>query len=137
MATPVPASFAELLDRAITEPGVISTAYRKFHNYSLGNVLLAWSQCLERGIAPGPLATFQRWKELGRYVRKGEKAITLCRGDAVLRCARPEGVEYSRGYIPNCWGKGNPIPERSAQRVLRVTDQILRAGRADAMEARS
>ena len=35
-------------------------------------------QCHERGIAPGPMATFPRWKELGRHVRKGEKALTLC-----------------------------------------------------------
>jgi hypothetical protein len=24
------------------------------------------------------MATFPKWKELGRHVRKGEKAITLC-----------------------------------------------------------
>jgi antirestriction factor ArdC-like protein len=35
-------------------------------------------QCIERGIQPGPLATFPKWKELGRHVKKGEKAITLC-----------------------------------------------------------
>ena len=35
-------------------------------------------QCHERGITLGPLATFPRWKELGRHVRKGEKALTLC-----------------------------------------------------------
>ena len=45
-------SFAELLASAVTEPGIISTAYQQFHNYSLGNQLLAWSQCLERGIQP-------------------------------------------------------------------------------------
>jgi antirestriction protein ArdC len=43
----------------------------------LGNQLLALSQCMARGIQPGPIATFQRWKELGRYVRRGEKAITV------------------------------------------------------------
>ena len=26
---------------------------------------------------PGPLATFKNWKELGRHVKKGEKAISL------------------------------------------------------------
>ncbi len=36
------------------------------------------SQCAEREIPPGPMATFPRWKELGRHVRKGQKAITLC-----------------------------------------------------------
>jgi hypothetical protein len=78
-------SFADLLRSAVTDPGVISSAYRQFHQYSLGNQLLALSQCLARGIQPGPMATFQRWKELGRYVRKGEKALTLCRPVTVTR----------------------------------------------------
>jgi len=249
-------SFADLLRSAVTEPGILSDAYRQFHNYSIGNQLLAWSQCLARGIQPGPMATFPRWKELGRYVRKGEKAITLCQpvtikrtsetedsqGDAevftrfvyrphwfvlaqtdgadipptriptwdatralsaldvtevpfdatngnvlgfahgrsiainpvnpmlhktrfhelahvllghtaeglqadgevtprnlreceaeavaLLCCAALElpGVEHCRGYIQAWWGSGNPIPERSAQRVLKVADQILKAG---------
>jgi antirestriction protein ArdC len=257
MATPAPATFAQLLEHAVNEPGILSSAYRQFYGYSLGNVLLALSQCLARGIQPGPIATFQRWKELGRFVRRGEKAITLCRpvtvkrttpGDddteqtsaatwfvyrpfwfvlaqtdgkalptteppswnaaraltaldvqevafaslngntlgyaqgrtiavnpvnplphktrfhelahvllghtaegeqhdgeltprnlreceaesvALLCCAALEllGIEYSRGYIQAWWGKGNPIPEKSAQRILKVADQILRAGR--------
>src|SRR5688572_27425587 len=85
MATPAPASFATLLEKAVNDPGTISAAYTAFHNYSIGNQLLAWSQCMERGIQLGPIATFQRWKELGRYVRKGEKAITLCRPVTVKR----------------------------------------------------
>jgi antirestriction protein ArdC len=249
-----PAAFADLLARAVSEPGVISAAYRQFHNYSIGNQLLAWAQCLARRIPPGPMATFPRWKELGRYVRKGEKALTLCqpvtvtrkaddgsdddeartwfvyrsrwfvlaqtdgqdlpetaapawdraralaaldiaelpfdmadgnvlgfarrRGIAIspvnphpfktlfhelghvllghtsegeqsdgeitprsLREAEAEavallccealglpGAEECRGYIQSWWGTGNPIPERSAQRILRVADQILKAG---------
>ena len=254
---PSVASFADLLVSAVTEPGTLSAAYRQFHNYSLGNQLLAWGQCLGRGIQPGPMATFPRWKELGRYVRKGEKAITLCQpvtvkrtvesdegpsedvaftrfvyrphwfvlaqtdgteipptpiptwdagralaaldvteipfehtdgnclgyalgrsiainpvnqtphktrfhelahvllghtveglqadGEitprnlreceaeavALLCCAALElpGVDQSRGYIQAWWGNGNPIPERSAQRILKAADQILRAGR--------
>jgi hypothetical protein len=70
--------WAELLQRAVTEPGIISQAFTRFHNYSMGNQLLAWCQCERRGIAPGPIATYPRWKELSRYVKKGEKAITLC-----------------------------------------------------------
>src|SRR5206468_4066133 len=73
-----PASFAELLRSAITEPGIISNCYRAFHDYSMGNQLLAWAQCAQRGIAPGPISTFVGWKTKNRYVRKGEKAITLC-----------------------------------------------------------
>jgi antirestriction protein ArdC len=70
--------FAELLSRALTEPGVVSRAYSAFHGYSVGNQILALVQCAERGIMPGPIATFMGWKDKGRYVRKGEKAIVLC-----------------------------------------------------------
>jgi antirestriction protein ArdC len=249
-------SFSELLQQAVYEPGTISAAYSQFHNYSFGNQLLAWAQCIEREITPGPLATFPRWNELGRHVRKGEKALTLCMpvtikrkreeadteadhevfthfvyrnrwfvvsqtdGQAIPEHVAPEweceraltalnvqeipfdllngnclgfarersiainpinshphktrfhelahvllghtsegsqadseqtprnlkeceaeavallccaalslpGVELSRGYIQSWWGQGNPIPERSAQRVLKVADQILKAG---------
>jgi hypothetical protein len=59
-----------------------------------------------------------------------------CEAEAValLCCAALElpGVECCRGYIQSWWGQGNPIPERSAQRVLKVADQILRAGTVDA-----
>jgi antirestriction protein ArdC len=258
---PSVSTFADLLVSAVNEPGTISAAYRQFHNYSLGNQLLAWSQCMARGIQPGPLATFHRWKELGRYVRRGEKALTLCRPVTVKRtkateddgedgtvtwfvykpywfvlsqtdgadlppveipkwdrtralaaldvtespfdltngnvlgfardrsiavsplnpmphktcfhelahvllghtaegtqadddltprnlreceaeavalicCAALElpGVEYACGYIQKWWGQ-NPIPERSAQRILKAADQILKAGTDDQGEA--
>ena len=50
---------------------------------------------------------------------------------ALLCCAALNlpGVEFSRGYIQSWWGAGNPIPERSAQRILKVANQILVAGR--------
>ena len=70
--------WTELLQKAVTEPGIVSTAFSRFHSYSVRNQLLALMQCSERAIDPGPLATYPRWKELGRYVRKGQKAITLC-----------------------------------------------------------
>src|SRR5215472_14480574 len=71
-------TWAELLAQAVTEPGLILAAYSRFWNYSLGNQLLAMLQCRQRGLEPGPLATFPRWKELGRHVKKGEKALVLC-----------------------------------------------------------
>jgi antirestriction protein ArdC len=256
-------SFADLLRSAVTEPGTVSAAYRQFHNYSIGNQLLAWSQCLGRGIQPGPMATFPRWKELGRHVRRGERAITLCQPVTVKRPAdatddtdeadvfirfvyRPHwfvlaqtegaelppapiptwdaaralatldvteipfdetdgnvlgfargrsiainpvnpmpyktrvhelahvllghtaegvqtdgeitprnlreceaeavallccaaldlpGVDCSRGYIQSWWGAGHPIPERSAQRILKTADQILKAGSEPATDS--
>jgi hypothetical protein len=259
--SPSAASFANLLRSAVSDPGVVSAAYGQFHNYSLGNQLLAWGQCRARGLQPGPMATFPKWKELGRNVRKGEKAITLCQPVTVKRPAHADdecgvftrfihkphwfvlaqtdgaeiepvpipswnaaralsvlnvvevsfdatngnvlgfarersiainpvnpmphktrfhelahvllghtgegplndgdvtprdlreceaeavallclaaldlpGIEQCRGYVQHWWGHGNPIPERSAQRILKVADQILRAGRRDAEEVR-
>lgn len=92
-------TFAELLEKAVTEPGMISQAYSAFHNYSFGNQLLAYCQCLEREIPIGPIATFMGWKEKGRYVKKGEKAITLC---MPVTCKRTEksddGIEETVGF---------------------------------------
>ncbi len=73
-----PANWAQLLVDAVNTPGTLSGAYRQFWNYSVGNQLLAWSACLSRGLQPGPINTFRRWLELGRHVKKGETAITLC-----------------------------------------------------------
>src|SRR5437870_4989714 len=87
-------SWAALLNEAVTKPGFIHEAYSRFHNYSLGNQLLALFQCLARGIQPGPLATFPRWKELGRFVKKGEKALTLC---MPLSCKRTKTVTAEDG----------------------------------------
>lgn len=249
-----PVAFSTLLERAVNEPGIISRAYQQFHNYSFGNMLFAAVQCSAREIPLGPMATYNRWRELGRHVRKGEKALTLCQpvtikkqdddnegepgvlvrftyrnrwfvlaqtdgqdlpaaelpswyraralaalgvaevpfslsdgnvmgyarkraiainpvnpmphkttfhecahvllghtveadqtdtdalprslveveAEAVaLLCCEAlglTGAEYCRGYIQAWHGAGNPIPERSAQRILRVSDQIIRAG---------
>ena len=66
MAAASPATFSDLLQKAVTEPGTISSAYTAFHNYSLGNQLLAMFQCQARELKTGPMATYPRWKELGR-----------------------------------------------------------------------
>ena len=71
-------NFTELLDAAISDPGQIHKAYFAFHGYSLGNRILAYVQCKDRQIPIGPIASFNRWKELGRHVVKGAKAIQLC-----------------------------------------------------------
>ena len=83
-----------LAGRGRQEARLIHEAYSRFHNYSLGNQLLALFQCCERGIQPGPLATFPKWKELGRHVEKGEKALTLC---MPLTCKRNRTVMKEDG----------------------------------------
>ena len=70
--------WSELLKEAVDKPGSILEAYSNFHSYSIGNCMLAARQCHMRGIPLGPIATYKRWQELGRQVRRGEKALTLC-----------------------------------------------------------
>lgn len=77
--------FAALLETALTEPGRVSKAFQSFHGYSLGNQILALFQCMARDLPVGPIASFNRWKELGRHVKKGEKAIELCMPITVKR----------------------------------------------------
>ena len=69
--------FNELLKKALTEPGMISRAYSRFHRFSLSNQLLAATQLEERGMPLAPIASFAHWQELGRTVMKGEKALAL------------------------------------------------------------
>ena len=40
----------------------------------------------------------------------------------------PQILGRYSGYIQHWWGQGNPIPERSAQRIFKAADQILKAG---------
>jgi len=87
-------SWAALRDEAVKKPGFIHDAYSRFHNFSLGNQLLALHQCAERGFQPAALASYLRWKELGRHVKKGEKALTLW---MPLTCKRTKKVQNSDG----------------------------------------
>lgn len=70
--------WAGLLVEAVNKKGIISSAYSAFHDYSLGNQILAYMQCIERDIDISPINTYNGWKKLGRQVKKGAKAIELC-----------------------------------------------------------
>ena len=44
----------------------------RFHDYSLGNWLLMWSQAEQRGTTVTRPAGYRTWQKLGRQVRRGE-----------------------------------------------------------------
>jgi antirestriction protein ArdC len=100
----------------VSRPGTVSAAYSAFHGYSVGNQLLALLQCHERGIQPGPIATFLHWKELGRSVRKGEKALTLCQPRTYAKRREDEDAAeelrviftYRRGWFVLSQTDGEP-----------------------------
>ncbi len=99
MANPKPTErheeiqFRQLLEEAVTKPGTLMRAYSLFWNYSLGNQILALIQANNRGIPLGPIASFNRWKELGRYVKKGQKAIELCMPVTMKRTVKEQGPD--------------------------------------------
>lgn len=65
----------ELLEGLLTLPGSVGETYSRFHRYSPRNVgFLALQGC-----PPEPVATFNRWKDLGRHVTKGQKAYSILR----------------------------------------------------------
>jgi len=90
-------TWSQLLEEVVTKPGSLLEAYSRFHGYSIGNRILALFQCAERGIAPGPIATYPKWQELGRQVRRGEKALTLCMPVTVKRKRKGEDAEEEEG----------------------------------------
>ena len=106
--------WAELLRSAGTQPGTLNKAYSLFWNYSTGNQILALEQCRRRSIEPGPLATYRKWQELGRQVRKGEKALSLWMPLTIKRRQKPEeesakdldanSIEFATAFVvKNYW----------------------------------
>lgn len=79
-----------LLVEAVNKPGLIMKAYSAFHSYSLGNQLLALVQCQMRGLQLGPINTFPKWKDLGRHVKRGERALILC---MPITCKRRNDID--------------------------------------------
>jgi antirestriction protein ArdC len=64
----------------------------KFHDYSIGNLILIMLQKPEATRVAG----YTTWKELGRYVRKGEKGIAIlapCMPPKETRVVEPEDEE--------------------------------------------
>lgn len=58
--------YVMLLESALTEAGKLGEYYSYFHDYSFRNQLLLRMQGVK-----SPVATFKKWKEMGRIVKKG------------------------------------------------------------------
>ena len=97
------ATWGDLLREAVEKPGRMLEAYTAFHNFSLGNALLALEQCTRRNLQRGPLNTYNGWLERKRQVRKGEKGITLCMPMACKRNAQTEAVPNETAEPQTCY----------------------------------
>ena len=95
--SPAIPKWSALLIEAVTKPGLIMKAYSAFHQYSVGNQILALVQCQMRGLRPGPINTFPKWKDLGRFVKRGERALTLC---MPITCKRRDEIPTKNTRSP-------------------------------------
>jgi len=125
-------NWTELLKSAVEQPGLILKAYSNFHSYSIGNQVLAMVQCQQRGIEPGPINTYPGWQRLNRFVKKGEKALTLLMPLAKCKTNDQGEKEHFIGgfmYKPRWFVLSQtdgeeyqlpPMPEWDKERALRV-----------------
>ncbi|MBK8357480.1 MAG: DUF1738 domain-containing protein [Comamonadaceae bacterium] len=101
-----------LLQQALTLPGTLSKAYSVFHDYSLGNAILAAFQLAARGLPLAPIASFNRWKNLGRKVRKGEKALSLIMPVTVKRKDKDETPQEGRWRLHDLFDEAQLVQSR-------------------------
>jgi len=67
--TPNDLDWSKLMEEALTVPGDLGRTYRRFHSYSVANQMLFHMQGMHE-----PVASYSRWKALGRQVVRGSKA---------------------------------------------------------------
>jgi len=101
-------TFSDLLADVVAKPGKISAAYSAFHNYSFGNMMAAAAQLEARGMQLGPIASFMAWKDKGRSVKKGAKAIALCmpvtcKGKKENEAGETEEFSFAKFTWKNNW----------------------------------
>lgn len=61
-----PLKWYELLETALTVEGSLGDTYSRFHDYSMGNMILLMMQGVRE-----PVAGFRKWQSLNRFVKKG------------------------------------------------------------------
>jgi hypothetical protein len=83
MKTTTAIDWRATLTEALNAPGSLGTTYTRFYPYSYLNQI----RLLLQGVAE-PVATYNRWQELGRQVRKGSKAKVVLAPVMVSRDAK-------------------------------------------------
>jgi antirestriction protein ArdC len=84
MKTTTQIDWRATLTEALNAPGSLGNTYTRFYNYSFLNQIRLTMQ----GGTREPVATYNRWVELGRQVRKGSKAKVVLAPVMVSRDAK-------------------------------------------------
>jgi antirestriction protein ArdC len=106
-------NWQRLIDVALDSPGSVGDVYNRFYDYSFLNQMFLRMQ----GISE-PVATYKRWKGLGRHVLRGSKASAVVRPIIINRKNEQGEVEDRRlrFKVVNCLftvsqTDGDPLPE--------------------------
>lgn len=115
-----------LMEVALNQEGSIGSQYQRFYNYSTLNMLFLLAQ----GCPLEPIANYQRWKDMGRQVKRGSKAYSIIRPITVKREDEATGEEKQfrrfkdvRCIFPYSMTEGDDLPpaeprEWSKERAL-------------------
>src|SRR5258708_17281842 len=82
----------KLMEQALTAPGSLTGIYDRFHDYSIGNMMLFLYQGLFE-----PVASESRWKQLGRTRREGTRKKQVIVPNIRYEPAPPEEGEPLEG----------------------------------------
>jgi len=103
------------------------TTMSKFHDYSIGNQILIMLQQPDATHVAG----FVTWKELGRWVKKGGKSISILAPRFPPRPTCPKcGTKISKGagFCPKC---GTPIEEGEAAPAYFIVVSVFDISQTD------
>lgn len=98
-------NYTELLEKALQAEGTVAQCYSVFHQYSFRNMILLCSQFAYRDQPLAPVATFKKWQELNRQVKKGSKALAMYVPMIKKEVDKETGEEKERFffYVRNAW----------------------------------
>jgi hypothetical protein len=94
----------------------------RFHTYSWRNQVLLAVQAEQRGMTLTRVAGFNRWTQLGRIVRKGEKGLAIL-APVRRRLSAGEAAKRQAEGLPAYDGDGRPIIVVRGFRIEHVFDQ--------------
>lgn len=106
------------------------------------NILMLWSAALEGGFASPTWMTFRQAKELGGFVRKGEKGALVVYADTLVRTEETDDgteeertIPYLKGYIVFNVEQIDGLPAQYRTEVPHTIEPARRISHADAFFA--
>lgn len=92
-------NYKQLWEKALSSDGRLSQCYQMFHNYSFNNLMWLWTQFDARKQETCPVATYKKWQDLGRQVKRGSKAFMMCMPGAKKYKDEKTGEEVVHSYF--------------------------------------